>query len=138
MEVDIDRAKPVLIVDDDEVVLRVLGVILKKNGFLDVREAVDGQKALIQLMNYRPSLVITDIDMPVMNGLQLMKQIRRQYKFDNVPVLALTANDTKEIVVKALTAGVDSYLIKEAICEQELIQKIDEAFIHRRQKLQNK
>ncbi|MBU3914915.1 response regulator [bacterium] len=119
MEVEIDKTKPVLIVDDDEVVLRVLGVILKKNRFLDIREASNGQKGLIMLMNCFPNFIITDLDMPVMDGLQLTRQIRRQLKFETVPVLALTANDTKEIVVKALKMGVDSYLIKEGIHEKE-------------------
>ncbi len=135
---EIERTKPVLIVDDDEVVLRVLGVILKKNGFLDIREAINGQKALIMLMNCNPVLVITDIDMPVMDGFQLTRQIRRQLKFEHVPVVALTANDTKEIVVRALKAGVDSYLIKEGIHEKEVLQKIDEALTRRKQKNQKK
>ncbi len=135
MEIEINKTKPVLIVDDDEVVLSVLGVILKKNNFLDIRQAIDGQKGLIILMNCNPSLVITDIDMPIMNGLQLTRQIRRQLKFESVPVLALTANDTKEIVVRALKSGVDSYLIKEGIHEKELMKKINEAFTYRKQKI---
>jgi PleD family two-component response regulator len=138
MDTDIDKSKPVLIVDDDEVVLRVLSVILKKNRFLDIREANNGQKGLIILMNCVPSLVITDLDMPVMDGLQLTRQIRRQLKFEDVSVLALTANDTKEVVVKALKAGVDSYLIKEGIHEKEVMQKINDAYAHRLQKTKKK
>ncbi len=138
MDIEIDKTKPVLIVDDDEVVLRVLAVVLKKNNFLDIREANNGQKGLILLMNCNPNLIITDIDMPVMDGLQLTRQIRRQIKFETVPVLALTANDTKEVVVRALKAGVDSYLIKEGIHEKMVIQKIEEAFAHRKQMLHKK
>ncbi len=136
MKLDIDLRKPVLIVDDDSVMLRILDVILKKNGFRDIREAVDGQKGLVVLMTVDPCLVITDIDMPVMNGLQLVKQIRRQYKFDNVPVLALTAIGTKEMVVRALKAGVDGYLIKDTINEAEVMQKIQETVALRRQRIQ--
>ncbi len=136
MEVDIRR--PVFIVDDDEIVLSLLNVILSHIGFKDIREAVDGQKALVALLHANPGLVITDIDMPVMNGLQLVQQIRRQSKFDLVPILALTANDTKEMVIKALKTGVDSYLIKGEIKEVEVRAKIKEAAHLREQKLAKK
>ncbi|MBU2513308.1 response regulator [bacterium] len=134
-DLDIDLRKSVIIVDDDEVVLKLLNVILNKMGFRDIRQAVDGQKALITLLNTNPVLVITDIDMPVMDGLQLVHQIRRQRKFDPVPILALTANDTKEMVIKALKTGIDSYLIKGEIKEAEVREKIKDAIHFRQQKL---
>ncbi len=137
-DLDIDLRKSVFVVDDDEVVRSLLNVILSRIGFMDIREAVDGQKALITLLNTNPVLVITDIDMPIMDGLQLVHQIRRQRKFDYVPILALTANDTKEMVVRALKTGIDSYLIKGKIKEAEVLEKIREAIHFRQQKLAKK
>ncbi len=135
MILKVDKKKPVFIVDDDVIILNLLMVILKKLGFRDIREAPDGQKALVKILSTLPGLVITDIDMPVMNGLQLVHQIRRKNMFDEVPIIALTANDTKQMVIKALKTGVDSYLIKGDIKEKEVRVKIEEAMEFRNQKL---
>ena len=131
----VDKKRPVFIVDDDVIILNLLLVILKKIGFRDIREAPDGQKALVKILSTLPGLVITDIDMPVMNGLQLVHQIRRKNMFDEVPIIALTANDTKQMVIKALKTGVDSYLIKGDIKEEDVRIKIEEAMEFRMQKL---
>lgn len=135
MELEIDKRKSVIIADDDDVILRILEVVLAKLGYKDTRSVPDGQKALVSLMSTTPSLVITDIDMPIMNGLQLVHQIRRHHKYDIVPIIALTANDTKEMVVKALRVGVDAYLIKSDITEAEVSAKIEEALKFRRSRL---
>jgi two-component system chemotaxis response regulator CheY len=135
VDLDIDTKKPVLIVDDDVIILNLLLVILKKIGFRDIREAPDGQKALVKILSTIPGLVITDIDMPVMNGLQLVRQIRRKKVFDRVPIIALTVNDTKQMVIKALKTGVDSYLIKGGIKEADVRAKIQEAMAYRIKKL---
>ena len=127
METFINTKGPVLIVDDDENILNLLTVILSKIGFRDIRRASDGQKALVKVLGITPRLIITDIDMPVMNGLQFVYQIRKKSRYMGVPILALTARDTKEIVLKAMSAGVDTYLIKGIITEQLMLEKIKEA-----------
>ena len=127
MELEIDKRKSVIVADDDEIILKLLEVFLEKLDYKDVRCARDGQKALMVMMNTVPSLVITDIDMPIMNGLQFVQQIRRQRKYDLVPVVALTADDTKNMVLKALKSGVDAYLIKGDITQVEVSAKIEEA-----------
>lgn len=137
MDLDIDKKKTVIVADDDDIVLSHMSVLLEKLGFTDVRTALDGQKALIILLNTATSLVITDLDMPLMNGLQLVHQIRRKNLYNSIPVIALTANDTKEMVIKALKTGVDAYLIKGSITEQELAFKINDA-IQRRIQILNK
>ena len=138
VELDIDLRKPVVIVDDDDVVLKHLSVILTKIGFTDIREAANGQKALVTMLNTNSELLITDVDMPVMDGIQLVKQLRKNPRFNPLPILALTANDTKEMVLKTLKAGVDSYLIKGKIQEQEVMVKVKEAIDLRKQKLKKK
>lgn len=135
MITEIDYKKPVFIIDDDEVILSLLFALLRKIGFKDVREALDGQKAMVKIMQSNPGLIITDIDMPVMDGLQLVKQLRKKIVFNQVPIIALTANDTKEMVIKALKTGIDSYLIKGDIKEADVTAKIEEAVHYRRQKV---
>ena len=133
--IDLDKRKPVIVVDDEDVVLQLISTFLIANGFTDIRKASNGQKAWITLLNCNPSLVITDIDMPVMDGLQLIKQIRKKHRFIDVPILALTANKEKEKVIKILKSGVDGYLIKEALKDDELIYRIADAVIKRREKM---
>lgn len=131
---DLDRRKPVVVVDDEDVILDLIGTFLTMNGFTDIRKASNGQKAWITILNCNPCLVITDIDMPVMDGLQLIKQIRKKHRFIDVPILALTANKEKEKVIQILKSGVDGYLIKEALKDDELIYRIADAVIKRREK----
>ncbi|MBT4286374.1 MAG: response regulator [Deltaproteobacteria bacterium] len=131
---DLDKRKPVIVVDDEDVILDLIGTFLTMNGFTDIRKASNGQKAWITILNCNPCLVITDIDMPIMDGLQLIKQIRKKHRFIDVPILALTANKEKEKVIQILRSGVDGYLIKEALKEDELIYRIADAVIKRREK----
>jgi len=131
---DLDKRKPVIVVDDEDIILQLIGSFLTMNGFTDIRKASNGQQAWITILNCNPCLVITDIDMPVMDGLQLIKQIRKKHRFIDVPILALTANKEKEKVIKILKSGVDGYLIKEALKDDELIYRIADAVIKRREK----
>jgi len=131
---DLDKRKPVIVVDDEDVILQLIGSFLSMNGFTDIRKASNGQKAWMILLNCNPCLVITDIDMPVMDGLQLIKQIRKKLRFIDVPILALTANREKEKVIQILKSGVDGYLIKETLKDDELIYRIGDAVIKRREK----
>ena len=131
---DLDKRKPVIVVDDEDVILDLIGTFLTMNGFTDIRKASNGQKAWITILNCNPCLVITDIDMPIMDGLQLIKQIRKKHRFIDVPILALTANKETDKVIQILRSGVDGYLIKEALKEDELIYRIADAVIKRREK----
>ena len=131
---DIDKRKPVVIVDDEKIILQLIATFLEKHGFRDVRRAENGQQALITMLNCDPCMMITDIDMPVMNGLQLIKQIRRKHRFIDVPIVALTASKDKDTVLEILKSGVDGYLIKEEIKEDELIYRIADAIVKRREK----
>ena len=133
-ELNLDKRIPVIVVDDEEIMLQLIESFLTMHGFTDIRKAKNGQQALITMLNCNPSLVITDIDMPIMNGLQLIKQIRRKQRFINVPILALTANKDKDNVIKILKSGVDGYLIKEGVKEDELIHRIEDAVLKRREK----
>jgi two-component system, chemotaxis family, chemotaxis protein CheY len=133
-ELNLDKRNPVIVVDDEEIMLQLIESFLANHGFTDIRKAKNGQQALITMLNCNPSLVITDIDMPIMNGLQLIKQIRRKQRFINVPILALTANKDKDKVIKILKSGVDGYLIKEVVKEDELIHRIEDAVLKRREK----
>jgi len=100
----------ILIVDDDAIDLesasRCLGVIEN----LDISYAHDGCAALEWIQKRRPDLVLTDLRMPGMSGLELVGTIRREYP--SIPVILMTSQGSEQIAVKALKAGAASYVPK--------------------------
>ena len=100
-----------LIVDDSSTMRKIITNTLKKIGYNEFVEAEDGKDALDKLENNPVDLVITDWNMPVMNGLDLVKTIRAG-QFKDLPILMVTTNAAKSDVVEALKAGVNNYVIK--------------------------
>jgi CheY-like chemotaxis protein len=82
--------KQVLIADDFEDTRRLMKFILEKNGY-DVTEAADGYEAVKRAVENRPGLILMDIAMPVMDGIQATQAIRKHYDLTEVPILAVTA-----------------------------------------------
>lgn len=100
-----------LVVDDSSTMRRIISNTLKKIGYSDIVEAEDGKDALSKLGENAINLVITDWNMPNMDGLQLVKEIRAGANA-SVPILMVTTNAAKEDVIEALKAGVNNYVVK--------------------------
>lgn len=100
-----------LIVDDDAGLLRALEMTLRADGY-DVRTARSGADALIRLAQLQPDLIISDIRMPGMDGHTLVRILRDAPRTKLIPVVFLTAKDTKDDRITGFRAGVDGYLIK--------------------------
>ena len=100
----------VLVVDDSAMDRRVAGGLLEKQGDWSILYAVDGQQALEQIELHLPDLVVTDLQMPVLDGLQLVARVRKDYPL--MPVVLMTAQGSEEIVVEALKQGAASYVPK--------------------------
>lgn len=103
----------VLIVDDSAVDRRLAQGVLEKNSQLAFLYAVDGADALEQIKISPPDLVLTDLQMPVMSGLELVRQVREKYPL--VPVILMTAQGSEEIAVQALASGAASYVPKSRL-----------------------
>jgi diguanylate cyclase (GGDEF)-like protein len=103
----------VLLVDDDELVLAHLSELVRAAGF-DVHSASDGAAALAFLGRQFSPIVITDLDMPAMDGLALCRAIRQQPWQGYVYLLLLTVHDAEEDILAGLAAGADDYLSKRA------------------------
>lgn len=103
-----------LVVDDSPVDQCLAGAILESIAY-DVRYAVDGKDALEQMAQMIPDLVIADLHMPNMNGLELVAAVKRDYPF--VPVVLMTALGSEEIAAKALREGAVSYVPKLKLME---------------------
>ena len=112
-----------LVVDDSTTMRRIVVNALKTVGFTDIVEAGDGQEALAKIDGIE--LVITDWNMPVMGGLDLVKQIRGAPATAKLPILMVTTRSVKEDIMQAVEAGVNSYILKP-FTPQTLKEKIDQ------------
>ena len=92
--------------------LKIFVSIVNNLGFEDVLAAKHGVEALEVLRENEIDLLLTDWNMPVMDGVELLKQIHRTPKLQDLPALVFTAHAAKENIVAALRAGADSYIVK--------------------------
>ncbi|MBV8997612.1 MAG: response regulator transcription factor [Solirubrobacterales bacterium] len=123
---DYERTPRVLVVEDDDAIAQVLQRSLRMEGY-EVRIAGDGVTALDEAHAFLPDLVILDLGLPRLDGLEVAKTIRRT---DDVPILVLTARDGVESRVEGLDAGADDYLVKP-FERQELLARL-RALLRRR------
>jgi len=117
----------ILVVDDFATMRRIIRNILTQLGYTNVDEADDGSSALDRLNAVPADLVITDWNMPHMNGLELVRAIRGDEKLKQVPVLMVTAEATKQNIIEAIKAGVNDYIVKPFTAEV-MKEKIDKVF----------
>ncbi len=102
----------ILAVDDSPTMRRIIVNTLKRAGYTDVVEASDGKDALAKLKVDKINLVITDWNMPEMDGLTLVTTLRSMDEYKELPVLMVTTRSVKEDIVQALKAGVNNYIVK--------------------------
>jgi two-component system, chemotaxis family, chemotaxis protein CheY len=102
----------ILIVDDSPTMRRILVNTVQKAGYSDIKEAGDGKEALAMLMGGVYDLLMTDWNMPNMNGLELVQAVRLDDKLKNIPILMVTTKNMKEDIVNAIKAGVNGYIVK--------------------------
>jgi len=102
----------ILVVDDHESMRRIEKQILNDLGFPNVDMADDGATALPMLQNGDYDFVISDWNMPKMEGLELLKAIRSDARIGKTPVLLVTAESKKEKIIEAAKAGVNDYVVK--------------------------
>ena len=103
--------KSIITVDDSSTMRRMVSFTLKSAGY-DVLEANDGAEAL-NLLRARPvDMVISDINMPNMNGFQLLTEIKKDERLKHLPVLMVTAEARKEDIVLAAQSGAAGYIVK--------------------------
>ncbi|MBY0455566.1 MAG: chemotaxis response regulator CheY [Burkholderiaceae bacterium] len=101
-----------LIVDDFSTMRRIVRNLLKESGYSDADEAEDGVAALQKLRSSKFDFVVTDINMPNMNGFQLLAEVKSDEKLKHLPVLMVTAEARKEDIVAAAQAGASGYIVK--------------------------
>ncbi len=121
-----DKDMKILIVDDFSTMRRIIKNLLRDLGFNNTAEADDGQTALPMLKSGKFDFLVTDWNMPGMDGLTLLKTVRSDEDLSNMPVLMVTAEAKREQIVIAAEAGVNGYVVKPftAATLKEKIEKI--------------
>lgn len=112
----------ILVVDDEIGALTLIGIMLERGGF-DVLKARDAQAALAVLEETVPDLIILDVMMPGMNGIELCQVIRQRPPTTKTPVLILSARGDAESIIKGIEAGANDYLPKP-ILHHDLVSKV--------------
>ncbi|NDJ55736.1 chemotaxis protein CheY [Enterobacteriaceae bacterium 4M9] len=107
-----DKNLRFLVVDDFATMRRIVRNLLKDLGFNNVEEAEDGQDALNKLRESKFDFVVSDWNMPNMDGLQLLSEIRKDSALGQMPVLMVTAEAKKENIIAAAQAGASGYVVK--------------------------
>ena len=108
----VNKSMKFLVVDDFSTMRRIIKNLLHDLGYSDVTEADDGTTALPMLQQGEFDFLITDWNMPGMQGLDLLKAVRADARLSGIPVLMLTAESKREQIVEAAQAGVNGYVIK--------------------------
>jgi len=120
------------VIDDFSTMRRIIKNLLKQIGFINVDEAEDGQDAYNKLKLQKYDLVISDWNMPNLDGLGLVKKMREDEELKDIPVLMVTAEAEKDRVIEAIKAGVNNYIVKPFSGEvlREKIEKIFEKVVN--------
>ena len=123
-----DKNMSILVVDDFPTMRRIVRSLLKELGFENVEEAEDGQEALTKLRAGGFEFVVSDWNMPNLDGLEMLKEIRQDPKLSSLPVLMVTAEAKKENIIAAAQAGANGYVVKPFTAEtlEEKLNKIFE------------
>lgn len=122
-----DKNMKILVVDDFSTMRRIIKNLLKDLGFTNVQEADDGNTALPMLNQGDFDFVVTDWNMPGMQGIDLLRAIRSDDRLKHLPVLMVTAEAKKEQIVAAAQAGVNGYVVKP-FTAATLKEKLDKIF----------
>jgi len=123
----LDLNMKILIVDDQQTMRVIVKNVLKDLGFNNFKEAENGQQAYNLLQKGGFDFVISDWNMPVMDGLTLVQQIRRNASFNGIPVLMLSAEKENDKILAAVKAGVNNYILKP-FTPESLEEKINIIF----------
>lgn len=107
-----DLNMKILVVDDFSTMRRIVKNLLRQIGYSNIEEAEDGEQAYSKLKNGGFGFVVSDWNMPNMDGLELLKKVRSDDQLKNLPVLMVTAEAEKEKVITAIQAGVNNYIVK--------------------------
>ncbi len=107
----------ILVVDDDSITRKLLGMYLKSKGY-EVEYAENGLEALEKLGQVEINIVLTDLNMPYMDGIEFTRNMKTEPNYSHIPVLMVTTEADSDEKERAIQAGADAYLVKPVTAEQ--------------------
>lgn len=116
-------ARKVLVVDDEPDIVELVSWNLQRNGF-QVIQAFNGKEALIQAERHRPAIILLDLMMPEMDGLEVCRRLRSQPEFKDTLIIFVTAREEEMMEVNGFDAGADDYIVKP-VRIRSLLKRID-------------
>ena len=119
--------KKILIVEDDNFVAEVYFAKLTEMGYEAIL-AQNGEEGIATLKKDKIDMILLDILMPIMNGMEMLEEIKKRGEWKNIPVILLTNVGEKESIQKVREMGVKNYLIKSHFTPAEVIEKIESVF----------
>lgn len=119
----IDKRTKILIVDDEYISRRVVEKYIRDTWQCQVQQAEDGSNALRTMLKEPPNLVILDMLMPFMNGLEVLRTMKQNAQLADIPVIACTSVDDKKVVQQVFSYGLKYYVVKP-VNKETLIDKI--------------
>jgi len=117
------KPSTILIVDDSDAIRTPIREALESLGYQNVLEAVDGKEALDVLMEHKVHLILSDLDMPKVNGLDLLKALRNHSAFKEMPFLVLTFDVEQDLFHKAMECGASGF-IRLPVTSEKLSEKV--------------
>ncbi len=119
--------KKILIVEDDNFVAEVYLAKLSEMGY-ETALAQNGEEGMAELKKGKVDLILLDILMPIMNGIEMLEEVKKHEEWKDIPVILLTNIGEKESIQKAREMGVKNYLIKSHFTPAEVIEKVESVF----------
>jgi len=124
---DYDKNMRVLVVDDFSTMRKIVKNILRQIGFTNIVEADDGSTAWEVLNKDNIEFIVSDWNMPIMTGIDLLRKVRASEEYADIPFLMVTAEAQQENIIEAVQAKVSNYIVKP-FTPETLGQKIDKIF----------
>ena len=114
----------ILIIEDEEVFRVVFGGVLKDKGYI-IHEATDGKMGIEKVKSLIPDLILLDLVLPVLDGFEVLEQIRADLSINKIPIVVLSVLGEKNKMKKAFELGADDYLIKGEKSPKSILEKIE-------------
>ena len=122
-----DKGMRVLVVDDFSTMRKIIKNILRQLGFTNIVEADDGSTAWETLNKDNIEFIVSDWNMPIMTGIELLRKVRGSEEYADLPFLMVTAEAQQENIIEAVQAKVSNYIVKP-FTPETMGQKIDKIF----------
>jgi CheY-like chemotaxis protein len=114
----------VLLVEDDESLRNLYSKVLKDNKY-EVETAVDGEDSFIKIDSFKPNVIILDIEMPKLNGIEVLKILKADPELKKIPVIMFTSSSDSNKLQECYKIGVRGYIMKDSSTAYENVKKID-------------